>query len=583
MDICGEKASQSLRSMQGNLVLVALPDGSVVNLIEAPAELHEIVAAADEPLSIDHLWPTDITGQIRASIKRTVRSRRSVCDDFEDAADGNGLEFLYVPQGPERALIVVRDLSEQKMALSRARALAYTDEATGLPNREFLFSELQRITDVQRLKEGRAAVICIYVGQIDDHGYALNATQQDEVLTQLARRMTSHLRGSNDDTIVDYERLSIAARADFRQFCVVLPSIENGEDAEAVATRIIDDLTQPVTIARRTLTVHAFAGVALFPQDGTDPAALFENAAAAMEDARNDPGVPCKFHSGTVRLRTLQRQDLEEELRSALEERRYSLNFLPVVDVTSRAPLIVEALLRWPETILGTQPTRRIVQVAERTGLIIPLGEWVLRHACEQLRAWRAAGHEQVRLSVNLSAQELASDSFADRVNRILSETGVEPADLDLEIKEHMLFREALRDYAACNAIDALGVRLVVDDYGIGACSLAQLSQSPVSAIKIDNTFVASVVDSDRERAACAAATAVADKLGIDVIAEGVETEQQARILQEQGCSYQQGFLYSQPLNDADILDYLAEAASRSADADGDDRGLRWRSRVQRK
>ena len=567
--------------MQGYLVLVASQDGAIASLVDAPAALHEIVGHAEEPLSIDHLWPTDLTERIRASIKRTVRSRRSICDDFDDAADGNGLEFLYIPQGPDRVLIIVRDLSEQKLALSRARELAYTDEATGLPNREFLFSELQRITDVQRLKEGRAAVICIYVGQIDDHGYALNATQQDELLTQLAGRLTSHLRGSNDDTIVDYERLSIAARADFRQFCVVLPSIESGEDAEAVATRVIKDLKQPVTIGTRTLTVQACCGVALFPQDGTDPAALFENAAAAMEDARNDPGVPYKFHSGTVRLRTLQRQDLEEELRSALEEKRYSLNFLPVLDVTSGEPRIVEALLRWPETILGTQPTRRIVQVAERTGLIVPLGEWVLRHACEQLRKWRKAGHADVRLSVNLSSQELASDSFADRLAGILEETGVDPTDLDVEIKEHLLFREALRDYSACNAIDALGVRLVVDDYGIGACSLAQLSQSPVSAIKIDNTFVASIAESERDRAACAAATAVAEKLGIDVIAEGVETAEQAKVLQEQGCSYQQGFLYTQPLSDTEILEYLAERARQTANGRGD--GLRWRSRLQRK
>ena len=563
--------------MQGHLVLVASQDGEIASLIEAPPELQEIVAASDEPLSVVHLWPSDLTRQILASIKRTVRSRRTVCDDFEDAADGNGLEFLYVPQGPDRVLIVVRDLSEQKVALSRARELAYNDEATGLPNREFLFSELQKITDVQRLREGRAAVICIYVGQVDDHGFALNATQQDEVLRQLATRLTSHLRGSNDDTIVDLERLSIAARADFRQFCVVLPSIEDGEDAEAVATRLIGDLQLPVTIASRTLTVHACGGIALFPQDGTDPAALFENAAAAMEDARNDPGVPYKFHSGTVRLRTLQRQDLEEELRTALEEKQYSLNFLPIVDSTSRQPVAIEALLRWPETILGTQPTRRIVQVAERTGLIVPLGEWVLRHACEQLKSWHSAGHTRVRLSVNLSSQELASDSFADRLAGILKETGVTPADLDVEIKEHLLFREALRDYAMCNAIVALGVRLVVDDYGIGACSLAQLSQSPVSAIKIDNTFVAAITDNERDRAACAAATAVADKLGIEVIAEGVETETQADALRDLGCIRQQGFFYSQPLDEREILDYLS-ATAESGDQPG---GLRWRSRIK--
>ena len=574
MTICSESTAAAVQSVQGNLVLVASADGDVVSLVEAPQTLYEAIESTHEQMSIDHLWPPELCERIRASLKRTVRIRKSVCDDFED----DGLEFIYIPQGPNRVLIVVRDLSQQKLALSRARALAYTDEVTGLPNREFLFGELQRITDVQRLKEGRAAVICLYVGDIDDHGYALNATQQDEVLKQLAARLTGHLRGSNDDTIVDYERLSIVARADFRVFCVVLPSIEDGEDAEAVANRVIEDLKRPVTIATRTMSVQSCGGVALFPQDGTDAASLFENAAAAMDDARNDPGVPYKFHSGTVRLRTLQRQDLEDELRSALEEKRYSLNYLPVVDVMTGEPTIVEALLRWPETILGTQPARRIVRVAERTGLIISLGEWVLRHACEQLRAWHAAGHTGVRLSVNVSMQELVSDGFAGRVAQTLEQTGVKPGDLDLEVKEHMLYREALRDYAACQEVCALGVRVVVDDYGIGACSLAQLAQSPVGAIKIDNTLVTTVASDARDRAACAAATAVASQLGIDVIAEGVETSEQSRVLREYGCIYQQGFLYSQPLTDSAILDFLGAAARRRAEAESD--GLGWRRRT---
>jgi len=520
MNINTDSAPESLRNLAGSLVLVASQSGGVASLVDAPTELHELLASRDGQLTIDDLWPAELAAQIRDTLKRTVRNRRTHSDDLEGV--GGGHEIIYVPQGPDRVLMIVRDLSEQKLALSRARRLAYTDEATGLPNREFLFGELQRVTDVQRLKEGRAALICIYVGQIDDHGYSLNSTQQDEVLRQLADRLTSHLRGSNDDTITDFERLSIVARSDYRHFCIVLPSIESGEDAEAVISRVIDDLTKPVTLAQRTLTVKAYGGVSLFPQDAGDPAGLFENALAAMEDARNDATVPFKFHSGTVRLRTLQRQDLEGELRSALEREMYALNFLPVVDTVTGETTIVEALLRWPDTIIGTQPTRRVVRVAERTGLIIPIGQWVVRHACEQLQALRKAGHSKVRLAVNLSSQELASDGIAERIARTLEETATDPCDLDVEIKEHMLFRESLRDYAVCKELAALGVRIVVDDYGIGACSLAQLAQSPVGAIKIDNTIVATVAANPRDSAACAATIAVADALGIDVIAEGV-------------------------------------------------------------
>ena len=239
-------------------------------------------------------------------------------------------------------------------------------------------------------------------------------------MRQLAARMTAHLRGSNDDTITDFDRLSIAARADYRHFCIVLPSIESGEDAEAVVRRVVDDLKKPVTVAQRTIAVQACGGVSLFPQDAADPAGLFENALAAMEDARNDAAVSYKFHSGTVRLRTVQRQDLEGELRSALEREMYALNFLPIVDTVSGEVTVLEALLRWPDTIIGTQPTRKVVRVAERTGLIIPIGEWVVRNACEQLQALRKAGHANVRMAVNLSSQELASDGIAERIAQLL-------------------------------------------------------------------------------------------------------------------------------------------------------------------
>lgn len=412
-------------------------------------------------------------------------------------------------------------------------------------------------------------MLCIHVGQLDDHGWSLNSAQQDEVLKVLAGRMVAHLRGTNDESELDYERYSVAARIDFRQFGVVLPAIEGGEDAEAVAERLIADLGQPVTVGPRTVTVKPSVGVALFPQDGTDPATLFQNASAAMHDARNDPGVTLKFHSGTVRLRTLQRQDLEVELRKALENEEYALNFLPIVAATDCLPVTLEALLRWPDTLLGTQPTRKIVRIAERTGLILPIGEWVIRRACQQLTRWHATGHESIRVAINLSSQELVRDDIVARIAEILDEERVDPAAIDIELKEHMLFREVLNDYATCRELKAMGMRIVIDDYGIGACSLAHLSQSPADAIKIDNSFVANLETSERDQAACTAAIAMARELGISMIAEGVETERQAELLTKAGCDYLQGFYFSKPLDEDDALTYLNSMASVAESAGG--------------
>ena len=555
--------------MVGNAILIVSQSGTISGVVEAPDDVRLRIDSADEPAQLDDFWPDNVVRDILQSVKRAVRTRES---QSLQSDVGTGHDILCIAQGPDRVMLIVRDLSEQQSALARVRQLAYTDEATGLPNRENLLAELQNITDMQRLKEGRAAMLCIHVGQFDDHGWSLNSAQQDEVLKVLADRMVAHLRGTNDESEIDYERYSVAARIDYRQFGVVLPAIESGEDAEAVAERLIADLGQPVMTGARTVTVMPSVGVALFPQDGTDPATLYQNASAAMEDARNDPGTTLKFHSGTVRLRTLQRQDLEVELRAALDKEEYALNFLPVVAAADERPVTMEALLRWPDTLLGTQPTRKIVRIAERTGLILPIGEWVVRRACQQLKRWHAAGFTSIRAAINLSSQELVSDDIVGRIARIMDEEQVDPQGIDIELKEHMLFREVLKDYATCRELQALGMRIIIDDYGIGACSLAHLSQSPASAIKIDNSFVANLEANERDRAACTAATAMARELGIQVIAEGVETARQVEILREAGCEFLQGFYFSQPLNEVDALTYLAEATGTAASMTGSGR-----------
>ncbi|MCH9694176.1 MAG: EAL domain-containing protein [Gammaproteobacteria bacterium] len=548
--------AEAEKCAKNNLILTVTQSGSICSVVEAPQAMHDEFAANSESLSIDQLWNDEFVEKIRNALRRAVRSRES-CGLDVDHPDGLVQEFIFVPQGADRILMIVRDLTEQKRAQMRTRRLAYTDDVTGLPNREYLFLELQKITDIQRLKEGRSAVICIHVGHFEDYGYALSSSQQDDVLGQLASRLKSHLRGSNKDGATDYERYSVVSRSDFRQFCIVLPSIESGEDAEAVAQRLVADMRQPMNVANRLLNVNVFGGISLYPQDGMDSAALYENAVAAMEDARGESNAPIKFHSGTVRLRTLQRTDLEAELKSALLNDDYDLNYLPTIDARTGAPKIIEALLRWPDAVLGSQPTRKIVRVAERTGLILPIGSWVLKSACAQLQVWRAAGHTDVRVAVNLSAQELVSEGIVASIERALSETNTDPADLDIELKEHILFREAQSDFAICSRLKALGVRLVVDDYGVGTCSLAHLSQSPVDALKIDNSFIANLENNERDVAACGAALKMAAELGLDVIAEGIETEYQAEVMRNLGCRYLQGFLISTPMTACETLEYL--------------------------
>jgi EAL domain-containing protein (putative c-di-GMP-specific phosphodiesterase class I)/GGDEF domain-containing protein len=416
------------------------------------------------------------------------------------------------------------------------------------------------------LREGRAAVLCIHVDQFGDEGNALIAGHEDDLLRELASRLEMHLRGMNDACQDDIERYSIVARTNFRQFSILLPSIESGEDAESVMMRLLGVLTQPVSLDMRTVTVAANGGVALFPQDGTDPDALYNNALAAMEDARNSMSTSFRFHSGTVRLRNLQRQDLAADLKTALDRRDFTLNYLPIVDAHTGSIRSVEALLRWPKTILGARSTRKIITIAEYTGLIVEIGEWVLQGACEQLQSLRAVGHDDIRIAVNLSGQEFSHANLAERVEAILRDASIDPASLDLEIKEHMVYRDAMQKHARCKHLKSIGVGVVIDDYGTGGCTLAHLSQSPVDTIKIDMSFVANIESSDRDRAACAAAIALAHGLGMRVIAEGVETEFQAEFLRDKGCDLLQGFLFCEPLTSDALIGYLDSAVRTEPD-----------------
>ncbi len=303
-------------------------------------------------------------------------------------------------------------------------------------------------------------------------------------------------------------------------------------------------MQQPIVVQDRDIGIRPTAGIALFPQDGTDPTSLFENAVSAVEDASQSKEAVVKLHSGTLRLRSLQRQDLEIELKTALERDEYALNFLPIVDAATSQPTIIEALLRWPESLLGTQSTRKIVKVAERTGLILPIGDWVLRQACEQLQAWHGLGFNHLRLAINVSQPELISDGYVDRITRLVGETGAAPSDVDIEIKEDLLLRESRTDYSICRSLRSLGFRIVVDDFGVGNCSLANLARAPVDAIKIANSLVANIVTNERDRAACAAAISMAGELAIDAVAVGVESESQAHLLVEHDCQWLQGFYF---------------------------------------
>ena len=541
------------------VALVLSGDGAICTVLHATFD----IAPND---TIDALWPKETCERIRANLRQVLRNRKFFSEEFEQDMGARCAEFTYIAQGRDRVMLVARDTSRRRRKMSKLRRLAFLDEATTLPNREFFASELTTIVEHQRLREGRVAVICCHIDDLDLQHGTTGTSRYDAILQELGARLVHELRGANSGDNTDYERRTVISRIDFQRFGIVLPAIESGTDAEAVTERLTELLHAPVEVDGKQYRIRVYSGISLFPQDGPDEKTLHANAIAALEEARTREPGSIAFHSGTVKLKTLQRQDLEVELRSALERGSFALKFLPIVDPESNEVRTVEALLRWPESVMGSHSTSKIIGLAERTGLIVAIGEWVLRESFDQLKSWQDSGWTDLRVAVNLSMQEFSRLDMATRMAALMLQVGVQPADIDLEITEKMLARDAVTGYQAMDALKSLGVRLILDDFGTGTCSLAQLAHSPVDGIKIDNSLVAGALQCEEDRAACEAAISSAHIFGLAAVAEGVETQEQADLLRQLGCDLLQGFHLSKPLSSMEMHSFLEARKGAAAE-----------------
>ncbi len=541
--------------MAGDAALVVAADGKICSVQQAP-QLADDALAALPGAALDTVWSENVAAKIRENVRGCIRSRQFQYTEID--CDGRQFEFTFVAQGRDRALVLIRDIADKKLALEQIEKLAYFDEETLLPNRKFLHKELSGIIGNLRLAEGRAALITFDVEKIMSHGMSYNPRRQKRILKEIAKRFKNALRGANEQRPFDEQRYSTAARIDFRRFAVILPTINSGDDAEAVACRLIESLQQPIALDNHEIRVTVRAGIALFPQDGQNADALLENATAALESARSSSS-PYKFHSGTASLPALQRKDIELELRAALDREELALNYLPIMDASSGRPVAIEVLLRWPQSLSANRSIAKVVAMAEHTGLMLPIGEWILRNSCEQLRRWQLAGHSKLRLAINLSVQEMGRRNLVDFIATTIAESEVDAAMIDFEITEQMLQCDALNNYSICNAIQTLGARLTIDDFGTGACAFSHLARSYVDTIKIDNSFIEHCMDSASDRAAIGAIVAMARVLGTTVIAEGVESREQSELLCALGCDMQQGYFFCRPGTADDIATVLGE------------------------
>jgi diguanylate cyclase (GGDEF)-like protein/PAS domain S-box-containing protein len=429
-----------------------------------------------------------------------------------------------------------RDITDRKQAEARISQLATRDALTNLPNRLLLNDRLQHAVAAARRQAHVVAVMFIDLDRFKTINDSLGHDVGDDLLCEVAQRLSRCVRDS--DTL---------ARLGGDEFVIVLDGLKDPADARLIGHSVMQALSAPFMIRGQQLVTSASIGVSCFPGDGGDAAALMRHADIAMYHAKSAGRNALQFFSEEMNQQALERHRLESALRHALEARQLRLVFQPQVTVGTSRVCGAEALLRWRHPEMGDISPVRFVPVAEETGLIGPVGDWVIEAACEQLSAWRTQPH--LRLSVNLSIGQLRdSRAFLDRVSGLVRTSGIDPYRLEFEITETLLASNVAEHAEVLRHLGALGCPIAVDDFGTGYSSLSYLKRLPIDSIKIDRGFIRDIVSDADDAVIVSAIVAMAKKLKLEVVAEGVETCEQLAVLADLGCDRYQGFLFSRPV-----------------------------------
>ena len=453
-----------------------------------------------------------------------------------------------------------RMILQLNSARERARHLATHDQLTGLANRSLFHDRLSQATSAARRGRQKLAVMFMDLDGFKTINDTLGHAVGDGLLRGIARRLGSCLRET--DT---------AARLGGDEFAVLLTNLSNELDAATVARKILHVLAQPIQFRRQSTSIRCSIGIATFPRDATDPEEIVKKSDTAMYHAKERGGSRFEFYTEDMNAAIQRRVALEERLRTALDERQLVMHYQPQFDLTRGRIIGAEALLRWQHPELGLVSPSHFLPIAEETGLIVSIGDWVLRTACEQNAEWNTSGHRGLRVSVNVSSQQFLEVGFADVVRNALEESGLPPVSLELEITESSLLRDVEVTVNTLRSLKDLGVRLAIDDFGTGYSALAYLKRLPIDVLKIDQSFICALTTDPADATITEAIVQLAGGLNLTTIAEGVETLEQLLLLGSYGCSRMQGFLFGKPVPADTFVDWLENPPFRWMQGTGGD------------
>ncbi len=468
----------------------------------------------------------------------TARELEIRAAEANAASDGHILMLQQANAHLVTASIEAHKLTEQvRLAKDNLEHLVHHDALTDLPNRTLLQDRLGQAIELARRQDRRLAVMFMDLDQFKHINDSLGHAVGDQLLQSVAQRLVGCVRHS--DTI---------SRQGGDEFVLLLPYIEHAEDAALTAQKVFAALVLPHRIDEHAIHIGASIGISIYPDDGQDAETLIKCADSAMYHAKENGRNHYQFFEQSMNVRAVERQFIEGGLRRALELQEFVLHYQPKIDLQSGMIVGVEALIRWQHPQRGLLSPVQFVPIAEDCGLILPIGRWVLREACRQARAWQDAGLPRITVAINTSAPEFRTEDFLDNLGATLEASRLEPRYLELELTESVLMRDAEATGSVLHALADLGIKLAVDDFGTGYSSLSYLRKFPIDTLKIDQSFVNQMADNPDDAAIVSAVIGMAKSLRLRVIAEGVETAEQAAFLQDRQCDEGQGYYFFRPM-----------------------------------
>jgi diguanylate cyclase (GGDEF)-like protein/PAS domain S-box-containing protein len=447
------------------------------------------------------------------------------------------------------AVVTFSDITERKAYQIRIAYLATHDALTELPNRTLFNDRTSYTLAAAHRTEQRVAVLFLDLDRFKVINDSLGHTVGDAVLRALSLRLKALMR--EGDTV---------ARLGGDEFGILLVDIRRVEDVISIVRKLLDAFSKPLAVEGYELFVTVSIGASLYPDDGQDVDTLMTNADVALFRVKEQGRNAFQFYTQDMSLRAQQRLELETALRLALQRQEFELHYQPRVDLRNGTVSGVEALIRWQSRDRGWVPPNSIISIAEESGLILPLGEWVLRTACIQNKRWQEAGLSPMQVAVNVSARQFWQGDICDTVERVLKETGLNARDLELEVTESVIMRDVPEITQTLSHLKSSGLTISIDDFGTGYSSLSYLRRLPVDKLKIDQSFVHDIMSSPEAAGIVRELISLAHALHLSVTAEGVETEEEFGFLSSYGCDEVQGYYISHPLPPAGVQQLLQEA-----------------------